>query len=159
MGSEGGGADLRPPPSAADSGEDSRTDSSSGEAEQYYSWEDLGPDVDKVPLIHRDWEAQFIFREGFGKSFVPPTEVSPTRTAPPMDKAPNHSPLKPEAFERLLARHPNRPFVQWLVASIRDGFKNYSDIPETDGAVHAPLHSALEWSETVSEWIAGEVEA
>ena len=153
-----GGTDEVSPPSAGSSGEDSRTDSSS-EDTQYHSWEDLGPDVDKVPLIHRDWEAQFIFREGFGKSFVPPTEVSPARTTPPMAPAPNHSPLKHEAFRRLLARHPNRPFVQWLVASIRDGFKNYSDIPETDEAVHAPLHSALEWSEIVSEWIAGEVKA
>ena len=87
---------------------------------EYLSWEDLELGIDKAPLIHRDWETQFIFREDFGQSFSPPSVVSPPRTAPPMDPAPPHSPLNADAFESLLAGHPNRPFVEWLVKSIRE---------------------------------------
>ena len=134
------------------------SDKAEGEHE-YLSWEDLDLGVDKVPLIHKDWENQFIFREDFGQSFSPPTDVSPTRTAPSMEPAPAHSPLNADAFESLLANHPNRSFVEWLVTSIREGFKNYSDMPETTEAVHAPLHSAVEWKEIVTEWLTGEVAA
>ena len=114
---------------------------------------------DAVPLVHRDFEQAILDREEFGKDLEVPKEVSPERTAPPMAAAPPHSPLNADAFEHLLHDHPNRPWVQWLVTSIREGFYNYSDMPETDQAVYGPMQSALEWKAEVSEWLQTEVAA
>ena len=112
-----------------------------------------------VKSVHVDWEDRFVHRRPFGHDFTPPTEVHPARSVPSMTEAPRHSPLDADAFARLLADHPNRKLVEWLVTSIKQGFRNYADMPETEEAVYSPLRSALEWEEVVTKWLAAEVAA
>ena len=93
------------------------SDNAEGE-DEYLSREDLDLGIDKVPLIHKDWENQFIFREDFGQSFSPPTDVSPTRMAPPMEPAPALPPPIKRGRIRVATSQPPQSAIRGVVSDI-----------------------------------------